>query len=158
MSKSKAAIFDWSRVDTSGGPNACWPWAGSLNRWGYGACQFMGRTSNASRAAFISKNGPVEAGLVVCHRCDYPACCNPSHLYQATQAENLADCRNKGRMVYRTGADHHRPCAKLTEETVREARRLYHEGVSQTEIGRRFGMHSSSISRVVRREVWSHVE
>lgn len=26
----------WAKVDTSGGPDACWLWAGSRNRGGYG--------------------------------------------------------------------------------------------------------------------------
>src|SRR5438874_974236 len=26
----------WSKVDKSGGPDACWPWTGCINAWGYG--------------------------------------------------------------------------------------------------------------------------
>lgn len=39
---------------------------------------------------------------------------------------------------------------KLTGEMVAEARRLYAAGVSQPEIGRKFGVSASSISRAVR--------
>lgn len=112
---------------------------------------------NASRAALIDMSGDVAGGLVVCHSCDNPACCNPSHLLAGTQAENLKDCRDKGRQRYRYGRDHHRVGAKLTEEMVREARRLYASGVSQSQIGRDWGIHSSTISRVVRGEYWGHV-
>jgi ribosome-binding protein aMBF1 (putative translation factor) len=151
---SKQPRFSWLRVDCKG-PDECWPWRGSKNCWGYGQCSLDGRTVNASRAAYITAKGP--SGLVVCHQCDNPACCNPAHLFAATQAENLADCRAKGRQRYRFGADHHRVGAKLTPELVREARRLYASGVSQSEIGRRWGIHSSVISRAVRGENWSHV-
>jgi hypothetical protein len=153
---NKAAIFSWDRVGVSGGED-CWPWLGSLNKWGYGDCFWNGRRVNASRAAHESAVGPVSTGLVVCHTCDNPACCNQAHLWAGTQAENLADCRAKGRQVYVTGADHHRSTAKLTEEMVREARRLYAAGVSQSEIGRRWGVNSSTISRAVRGKKWAHV-
>jgi hypothetical protein len=153
----KHSTFSWSRVGI-GADNNCWPWLGSINRWGYGDCVWNGRRSNASRAAYEASNGPLPAGLVVCHQCDNPACCNPSHLWAGTQAENLADCRAKGRQVYRTGAAHHRPTAKMTEDMVKDARRMYADGVSQTEIARRWGLHSSSISRAVRGKKWAHVK
>lgn len=156
MKKCKATPFAWHRVDV-GGSSDCWPWRGALNRWGYGACQLNGKQMNASRAAYIDTHGEPSPGLVVCHTCDNPACCNPAHLFAGTQAENLADCRAKGRTNIRHGADHHRATAKLTDELVREARRLYASGVSQSEIGRRWGVHSSVISRAVRGKNWSHV-
>lgn len=154
--KSKTAAFSWGRVDVRG-EDECWPWLGATNVWGYGDCVYAGRRSNASRAAYLDKNGGIQSGHVVCHRCDNPICCNPAHLFAATQADNLEDCRRKGRQRYRKGANHHRPTAKMTPEKVMEARRLYASGVTQTEIARRWGMHSSVISRAVRGESWKHV-
>lgn len=115
---------------------------------------------NASRAAYLEHFGEIAAGLVVCHRCDNPICCNPAHLFAATQAENLADCRAKGRArgQYEAGTAHPRHTAKLTDDMVREARALYAAGVRQTEIGRRFGIHSSVISRAIRGQCWGHVK
>lgn len=154
----KSAGFDWSRVDM-GAPSECWPWLGSRNRWGYGDCTYQGRRVNASRAAFMDANSGIGAGLVVCHRCDNPACCNPGHLFAATQADNVADCRAKGRASgnFPAGSAHPRHTARLTPELVSEARQLYAGGVSQSEIGRRWGIHSSVISRAVRGESWRDV-
>ncbi len=149
--------FPWHKVTVSGNDD-CWNWNGSINKWGYGDCLYMGRRMNASRAAFISTNGIIDKGLVVCHRCDNPACCNPSHLFAATQAENLKDCRDKGRQRYKYGKSHHRSSAKLTEEMVIEAKRLYASGVSQSQIAREWGVHSSTISRCVRGEDWSYIK
>lgn len=153
-----AGVFDWEKVDSSAGPDACWPWTGCLNSWGYGAVQWMGKATNASRAAYESIHGPV-GDLVVCHRCDNPSCCNPAHLWADTQSNNLADCRAKGRSAgtFAAGAKHPRHQAKLTPDMVREARELYANGISQSEIGRRWGIHSSVISRAVRGERWGHV-
>lgn len=154
----KTAVFRWSRVNR-GGPDECWPWTGSMNTWGYGATQLDGVVMNASRAAYIATHGSVPDGLVVCHKCDNPACCNPAHLFAATQAENLADCRRKGRArgQFKGGREHPKHAARLSPEKVQEARRLYASGVSQSEIGRRWGVHASTISRAVRGERWGDV-
>lgn len=149
--------FSWNRVDDTRAPDECWPWLGSVNRWGYGDTVYAGKRMNASRAAFLDTNGSIGDGLVVCHRCDNPRCCNPRHLFAATQAENLADCRRKGRQQYLTGADHTRPCAKLTPEQAQQAKKLWAQGMTQTAIGRMFGVHSSTISRTVRGELWGHL-
>lgn len=149
--------FKWEFVDRSGGPDACWPWTRSLNTWGYGCSTVAGRQVNASRAAYLTEHGSIGDGLVVCHRCDNPACCNPSHLFAATQAENLADCRAKGRAVYRYGAEHHRATAKVDEQAVREIREAWTGGESQSSIARRLGMTSGQISRICHRHSWRHV-
>lgn len=156
--KSRAAEFSWGRVDVRG-EDECWPWLGATNVWGYGDCVYAGRRSNASRAAYLDKNGGIQSGHVVCHRCDNPICCNPAHLFAATQAENLADCRRKGRArgQFKAGRKHPKPTAKLTPEKVQEARSLYAAGVSQSEIGRLWGIHSSTISRAIRGESWGDV-
>lgn len=157
MSRCKAVKFGWHRV-ARGSESECWPWTGCVNRWGYGACQVDGRQLNASRAAWLFANGEIAPGLMVCHRCDNPICCNPSHLYLGTQFDNMRD--RKEREGYRSvprGAKHPRHSAKLTPEMVMEARRLFSAGVSQSEIGRRWGIHSSAISRAVRGESWGHV-
>lgn len=153
---SKATMFSMGRVDRRG-PDECWPWCGSLNRWGYGACQYGGKNVNASRAAYIVANGEVPEGLVICHRCDNPACCNPAHLFAATQAANLADCRAKGRAIYKYGAAHHRACAKITTDDVLAMRRRYAAGETQTGIGRSMGLHPATVSRIVRGQLWGHV-
>jgi hypothetical protein len=153
--KSPAAF--WSRVDGSS-LDGCWPWLGGKNTWGYGSVFYRGKNSNASRVAAILSHGEVPEGLVVCHSCDNPLCCRPSHLFIATQAENLADCRAKGRAVYRTGCDHHRATAKVTPEQIMDARRAYESGETQTSIARRLGVHSSTISRAVRGHIWRDAE
>lgn len=154
---SKRTLFNVKNISVRE-QDECWPWIRALNKYGYGNCEWKGKTSNASRAAFEFYVGDVKLGNVVCHKCDNPACCNPNHLFQATQAENLADCRNKGRMIYRRGASHHRSSAKLNESLVVEAKRRHFQcGESQSAIARDYGVNSSTISRAVRGEKWAHL-
>lgn len=157
--KCKIGKFTWQKVDVSAGPDGCWPWVGIINRWGYGQCQFDGKNCNASRAAFLSAHGEIGGGLVVCHRCDNPSCCNPAHLFAATQAENLADCRKKGRAAGQFGSasSHPRHTAKMTPALVIEARQLCASGLSHSEVARRMGFDTSTVSRAVRGESWKHL-
>jgi hypothetical protein len=141
------------------GPQECWLWSGSLNTYGYGDVAWRGKRTTASRAAYEYYRGEIPAGHVICHKCDVPACCNPEHLFAGTTAENLADCRAKGRAVYLTGKNHHRQTAKLTEQQVIDAKVMhFQKGISQTEIARRYGVNSSAISRAVRGITWEFTE
>lgn len=149
----------WKKVDMRG-PDECWPWKGTPGTWGYGSFWMDGRNINASQAAYIVTYGPT-GGLFVLHRCDNPPCCNPAHLFLGTQKDNIHDCLKKGRARGHFNPDggkpHPRYSAKLTPELVIEARRLWDSGISQSEIGRRFKVNSSTIHAIVRRESWRHI-
>jgi hypothetical protein len=53
------------------------------------------------------------------------------------------------------GAD--RPRAKVTEEQVRQIRRLHAEGWSIGQIAHKFALGKSTLGRIVHREAWAHV-
>lgn len=86
--------FD-SHIQKNGG-DSCWIWMGSLGTNGYG--QFGGK--RAHRIAYETANGPLPAGLYVCHRCDNPRCVRPEHLFLGTQRDNIHDAMRKGRMAF----------------------------------------------------------
>ena len=91
---------------------------------------------------------------VVRHLNDDPADNRPCNLARGTQKENMADAIRNDR--YRNGAAHY--LSKLTEDNIREIRRLYAtRDFTQQELALRFGVRNQTISRIVRREIWKHV-
>jgi hypothetical protein len=153
-----AARF-WAKVDTSGGPNACWPWLGARSGDGYGAFYFAGTQCGAHRVAWELTHGspPIDEDgnpLWVLHNCpegDNPLCCNPAHLFVGTHEENMADMAKKGRQS--RGSRHAR--VKLTEVMVREIRARYRAGVSQRMLAREYGVALGAIDSVIRRKSWT---
>ena len=64
------------------------------------------------------------------------------------------------RQVLKVGHARGEKCfqAKLTEDKVREIRKLRAEGKTTVELGKLFNIDSSNINRIVNRQRWTHVE
>lgn len=121
---TNSALFAnfWSRVDIQS-PEACWEWIGSRTTRGYGQFYIpeLG-TKSAHRIAYTLVCGDIPEGLLVCHSCDNPPCCNPTHLWTGTWKDNSQDMLNKNRhrATYNGGR---RP--KLADEAITELRARY---------------------------------
>ncbi len=136
----------------------CWEWQGCRDGFGYGRIRSSPphmRTLYAHRVAWEAHHAePVPTGLCILHRCDNPACVNPSHLFSGTRPENSADMVTKGRAPKGDA----KPLSRLTASQVLEIRRLYAAGgVSQQALGDQFGVHIMTISDAIRRKTWSHL-
>ena len=116
-------------------PNSgCWLWTGSLVHDGYPQFYDGVTMVRAHRHSYKVNIGPIEDGLLVCHKCDTPSCVNPDHLFLGTQRENLADCRKKDR-IYK----------KLNNSKVAEIKRLAALGATLKTIATKFGINPSMV-------------
>lgn len=149
-----------TRVDSSNGPDACWPWLGSLKPNGYGQivahCEGAQQTVYPHRAAYIMANGPIPKlinGQVasVLHRCDNPACCNPKHLFLGNARMNMDDKVSKNRQP--RGEDN--GFVKLSEKEVIAIRASTETCVV---LARRYAVSPMAISKVRTRSTWKHLE
>ncbi len=142
----------WKKVGRRN-KQGCRLWRGELNDKGYGRVTFKGYSTTAHRMAYILTHGPVAADLVVRHKCDNRACCNPQHLEVGTQADNIADMHARGRAGdCRNFGEKHGRC-KITAAQVEQIRALYAAGgVSQDKLAIQFGASQAQIGRIVRKE------
>lgn len=163
-----------SKVDKTPGQGPqgeCWEWAAYRNKFGYGQFYDGQRLMQAHRFIWQHTHGPIPDGMLVCHKCDNPPCCNPDHLFLGTDLDNMHDMSAKGRHWLQQhpekashfqlpstqkGEQHWK--AKLTDDAVQEMRRLYYEE-RQTfaELARQFKIHRSTARRIIVRKLWKHV-
>jgi hypothetical protein len=136
-------------------PDLCWEW--QKCRIGRGISRGYGRFWNGNtdvlshRFAYEWLVGEIPSGMLVCHRCDNPPCCNPNHLFLGTQADNVRDCVNKERIssltfVYPKGF------RKLNPDQMRELFQLRKDGWSFTKLRSRFKITNFTIIRYLRTE------
>jgi hypothetical protein len=137
----------YSTPDATG----CRLWRGQLDKDGYGVCRWQ-NCRKAHRLSWVQANGPIPDGMLVCHRCDTPACINPDHLFLGTDADNRTDMVTKGRRAQQHGERN--PYAKLTEDLVRAIRA---DARAHRAIASSYNVAKSTVGRVKRRDSWGHV-
>jgi DNA-binding XRE family transcriptional regulator len=147
----------WSQVDVSGGPDACWPWAGGRNKNNYGTLKRKGKNYLAHRIAYTLTYGAIpEDKPHICHACDNPPCVNPRHLWAGTNLDNVKDKIKKGRgaKTYSNNGENHWK-TKLTATLVREMRDLYNKGnLNAPAIAKIYGINRTTCYNIVTGQKW----
>ena len=145
----------WSSVQI-GEADECWPWLGLRDGSGYGrmivgSSRTSFRMQGCHRLAYMLTIGPIAHGKCVCHQCDNPACCNPSHMFLATNAENTADRVRKGRSARGEGNGR----AKLSAGDVENMRKAHGSGVTKATLARAYAVSDTHVTRIIAGTRWS---
>lgn len=147
----------WRKVDKTPGQGIgdCWMWKNRVSGSGYGQFRLDPKKGHqsASRVSYLLTYGEIPDNAVVCHRCDFRACCNPAHLYLGNQSDNLIDMVMKGRGP--SGEKNHE--AKLTKSDVEQIKKLVNDGVAQHLIASQFNVTQSCISLISTGKSWKHL-
>lgn len=157
----------WGRVDRTA-EDDCWVWRGWRSPTGYGYLKWGNKQQRAHRIAWSLTNGPIPDGMLVCHHCDTPSCCNPKHLFIGSAADNNADKARKGRALSgnrhpsRTTPERHARgersgASRLTEPQVIDVLRKAALGHSHRSIAQELGVSTPTISSIVAGKAWRHV-
>jgi hypothetical protein len=166
----------WLRVDI-GGQDECWLWHGASSLTGnskgdrYGKLSRRGRPTPAHRISFIISRGIdfMPEGFEILHSCNTTRCVNPWHLSLGTHAQNMAQAARDGLIPRGDKSSSRRhpesrprgqkhPHAKITDEIVLEIFKLRHEGFTEEQIGKKFGITSANVGAILRRKTWGHVK
>lgn len=86
-------LLEWVNQNCVKNVNGCWEWPKTLNS-GYAIKSIEGKSYVLSRLILSKKlNKKYEDILIAAHTCDNRKCCNPEHLYEATNRQNQLDAR-----------------------------------------------------------------
>lgn len=161
-----------------------WP-LGTIQQ-GYPYVWCAGQMNRVSRLVLTDKLGrPIQKGMLALHRCNVTTCVCDEHLYEGTNLDNARDRMNNGGYYFgddhpsrkhpecwKRGDEHYsrthpeylargeqHGCAKLTENDVREIRRVYAlGGITTRQLAKMFGMTQSPIHNIIVRRTWKHVD
>ena len=165
---------------------SCWPWKASTCQ-GYGQFVIKGSVFKSSRVSFHLFCGEAPTGMMVCHTCDNPACCNPNHLFLGSSSDNMRDMISKGRGNKASGDAHFSKTnpeklargdkngkstkpdktprgedfssAVLNEAVVKEMRLIRrNEGFTYRKISKLFGFHLDTVRLAIKGLTWAHVK
>lgn len=147
----------WDSIDIPENLDNCWEWRSKKGSGERPYTRYKNKAWSRPRLSWFLTNGEIPEGMCVCHRCDNPSCCNPSHLFLGTIQDNVNDRERKGRnkLPQSRGEEHGQH--KLTKEQVLEIRNSYKEGSTNTyrSLAKKYGLTFGAIRNIIKRKTWS---
>jgi hypothetical protein len=129
----------------------CLVFTGCHNARGYGRISGGPEGESLAHRIVWRHHNPGERPYLIMHSCDNPPCVEIQHLSVGDHRINAADMVAKGRSFHgHRGASS--PRAKISEAMLMEIRDRWARGEQQISIAASVGLHSSYVSRLVRRE------
>lgn len=162
VTKKTLAERFWEKIDRNGPIHPrlgtrCWVWTAYVCQ-GYGQFSENGYPLRAHRVAYELHYG-VPPQHFALHHCDNSLCCNPLHIYDGTQADNVRDRETRGRGAKRSGMNSSARVRKLADVDVLEIRRQYAAGgVTQRALAEAFDVAQQTVDGIIHRRRWAHLE
>lgn len=125
-----------------------WLWKRKTTIFGHGQLKYKRKMRLVHRLMWEFTRGPIPQGMCVCHKCDIPQCCKPTHLFIGSHSDNARDKVRKGR---------DNTAKKLTRAKVKQIATLLKLGTPQKVLSEKFNVSISTISLIKNKKVWRFV-
>lgn len=142
---------------TIAGDNNCIVWTRTTNQDGYGRVRILDSLESAHRMSFLAyhrmKGDVYNTKVELMHSCNNRQCINPLHLSPGSHLQNMQST------VFPNREGSRNVKAKLTEADVIEIRRRVaaKEFGAFTELAREFGVSATTVKRIAKGILWTHV-
>ena len=142
--------------------SGCWEWqAYIMPTTGYGQTPYGGVVMTAHRAMLIACTGVwMPPHVCACHKCDNRKCINPAHLFWGTHADNMRDCKEKGRTTKGRACAIRGTLVKnsvLNDDKVRLIWSL-RRCMTQKKIADQLGVNRTTVGHILRGRSWKHIQ
>jgi len=141
----------WAQVNITANPDKCWEWQGTRTR--YGGFKRNRTQYLAHRVAYALFYRVDPVGLLVCHKCDNPPCCNPYHLFLGTHRDNTEDARRKGRIFPHCST----PSAILADEQVMEIMQRVADGEAKNALAKEYRVSRRMVQHICAGTIYKHL-
>lgn len=126
--------------------STCHYWGGAINDAGYGMLDVNGKWVRAHRVSYEIHKGAIPEingnPALLRHVCDTPLCVNSDHLIPGTQADNMRDAAERGRMP--SGERHHK--CRVSDADLATIMVDIAAGGRATELAEKYGVSASFIA------------
>ena len=145
----------WSKVDRKR-KNECWNWIGCKNKNenGYGLLSINNKMYRTHRLSYFIHYNEDPRESLICHICNNPPCVNPNHLFLGDYSKNIKQAYMDNRRSSKGILNTH---SKLQESDIKEIKRMQGT-ISGYEVAGIFCVIPSTIYKIWRGELWSHIQ
>jgi len=147
MEAHRERFFD--KVDKT---DSCWLWKGCIS-CGYGRFTYSAKSYGSHCFSWLLAGNTIPEGHLIRHKCRNRHCVNPEHLETGTREDNMADKVRDGTVCNGSSMNSN---SKLTEEQARTIR-ANPENKTIVQLGEQYGIHNSTVSKIILRKTWKHL-
>lgn len=148
---TKIEFQEWFNSKLITTNEGCKEWSGCRFKQGYGVIRISGKNLKAHRVSLEHSLGrPLRESMHALHSCNNPPCCNPDHLREGTNQENVDDKLRSNRQP--RGETNGK--AKLTLDQVNEIRQNQ-KGLTQYQLADQYNVKRPCIAKILSGKTWS---